>query len=469
MAALTVGFPEFHARLSAIRRRINSLAVVDAACTVAAALLVAMSGLTLAPLALAPPALQSLRAVAWLVVAAVIIVAARRLHRQWLDLENAAILVDRFAGLDAKMATMLAHPSSDTRSPLRPILLWQIFEQSARWRIDAVAPVRLRRPIVACAAALGLFALAAQFAPDPPPPADAAAAAQSDPAEIAAAAANESAPSSDGGLLAATGSGYPSGAESHGAPSGAADRPSGGASGAPRGQAAAPPPAGEFSRGSADSADAGGSEGEIAGAANDGAESAPAAAVGDHRGTMEGAAARPQPGGDMRSEGSADDGGDAMRPQAPPADAAPPGNGGAPAQPPPAAGPATAEPRQDGSDAQASSARDGAGAAASGAAREDEASATGGLFGAADAADGSAHDSTASPMVVSLRALGNTAMEPQFAAGEKAGGETLAAGNGAGAPEAMAADQADDAFLHRAAVSPLHRALVRDLFTPASP
>jgi hypothetical protein len=172
MPAITVGYPEFEARLLRIRRRVNRSSLVDALCTIGAALLLAGASTTTAGFVFSGQPLAWTHRVIVLIAVAVICATGWRLRHSWLDLEGTAVHVDRLAGMHARLATMLAHPNSNARSELRPILLWQIFDRSPQWEIQHIAPRRIRRPGIAFAIALVAFSLAQflQPTPDPRPP-----------------------------------------------------------------------------------------------------------------------------------------------------------------------------------------------------------------------------------------------------------------------------------------------------------
>ncbi len=173
MPAITVGFSEFEARLKRIRRRVNLHSLVEALCISAACLLLAGTLSLVAAAALSEEFFTWVYRAALAAAVAAIAVSIWRLRGRWLDLQGTAIHVDRCASMDARVATLLAHPQADATSPLRPILLWQIFEHSSSWDVDKVAPWRIGRPMLACAAAVAVFATALLLAPprqkDPPP------------------------------------------------------------------------------------------------------------------------------------------------------------------------------------------------------------------------------------------------------------------------------------------------------------
>ena len=188
MPAITVGFPEFESRLDQIRRRMNRLALLDASCSAAAALLLAASLLIFAAFAFSPLVFAwTLRATTG-VAAITVGASAWWLHRRWLDLYDTALHVDRRADMDARVSTMLAHPKSESRSAMRSLLLWQIFDRSSKWDIGRVAPLRVGRPAIAAAIALLIFlatvVLVPQSEDEPPPemPAEVAARAVGEPA-----------------------------------------------------------------------------------------------------------------------------------------------------------------------------------------------------------------------------------------------------------------------------------------------
>ncbi len=107
----------------------------------------------------------------------VLAVAAWRLRTGWLDMYETARHIDDQAGLEARIATMLAHPTSESRSPLRPMLLWQIFDRAHLWEVDRIAPLRIGRPAIAFLVALATFTLTSLLTPenDQEPPTEIAA------------------------------------------------------------------------------------------------------------------------------------------------------------------------------------------------------------------------------------------------------------------------------------------------------
>lgn len=183
MPAITVGFSEFEARLDRIRRRLNGQELLQTACTSACTGVLAAAAIIVADSTLTPLPAAWVRRTA---VAATILVSAGalwRLHSRWFNLETTARFVDRSAGMEDRVATLLAHPSAEDRSPLRAILLWQIFNRSAQWEVERVAPRRLRRPAMVTVAALTALALAVMWAPDGSTGSDDATNAKAPPAE----------------------------------------------------------------------------------------------------------------------------------------------------------------------------------------------------------------------------------------------------------------------------------------------
>jgi len=179
MPAITVGFPEFEARLGAIRTRLNLISLQDSLCLGAAALILAVSALLAASIISDPRLASGTRMAATAIAIAAVATAAWQLRKRWLSLEDAAILVDRVGGLDARVSTMLAHPPNEGSSTLRSMLLMQVFELGSLWEVDRIAPLRLHRSAWALVAALVVLIATLLVLPETPqqPPPEVAAAA----------------------------------------------------------------------------------------------------------------------------------------------------------------------------------------------------------------------------------------------------------------------------------------------------
>lgn len=169
MPAITVGFEEFETRLDRVRKRLHLLAITDAVCISASAALLAGSVIIVAAFASGPEAFAWIARLAAVAALGAFATAAWRLWNRWPTLYETALYVDRTAGLDARVATMLAHPTAQARSPLRSLLLWEVFDLGPRWDVDRIAPLRISRPAIALATALAIFLAAALLAPDPEP------------------------------------------------------------------------------------------------------------------------------------------------------------------------------------------------------------------------------------------------------------------------------------------------------------
>ncbi len=170
MPAITVGFPEFEARLERIRRRINLLHLQDAACISGATTLFCASAILIAAVAGNPATFAWILRLGAVAALAVLSISGWMLYHRWLDLEGTARLIDRKAQLENRIATMLANPSRESASPLRSILLTQVFEFTPRWTIDTIAPRELRRPAIALMVAASAFLATGILLPEPPPP-----------------------------------------------------------------------------------------------------------------------------------------------------------------------------------------------------------------------------------------------------------------------------------------------------------
>jgi len=170
MAALSFGFDELERRLDLIRRRHNLYALQDAFCRAGTVIL--GGGAVVLAIAGVGNQSQIRPAVAVYLVVALGVTAhfALRVHRAWLSLDDAAELADREAGLDCRLATLLAQRQSSSRSRLRALLLSQVFLLASRWTAQRVAPRRFPRSVAAFAAALFVFVATAVLAPAPPEP-----------------------------------------------------------------------------------------------------------------------------------------------------------------------------------------------------------------------------------------------------------------------------------------------------------
>lgn len=167
MPAITVGYPEFKARLLKVKRVVNRSSLVDAVCIVGATAMLAGATTTIAGMAFAGTPLAWIQLGVYAAAATTCFAIARRLRTNWLDLQATAMHVDQQAGMHARLATLLAHPSPDTGSQLRTILLWEIFDLSTQWELQRIAPRRIRRPAIALAIAFLTFALARFLQPTP--------------------------------------------------------------------------------------------------------------------------------------------------------------------------------------------------------------------------------------------------------------------------------------------------------------
>lgn len=481
MPAFTVGFPEFLARLSAVRARINRLRMLDAFLTVAATSLAAMTAAKAAPHILEPPAMRWLLGSASLVVSAVGLYTAGNLYRQWLDLEGTAVYVDRRAGLDARTATMLAHPPTDSRSPLRPILLWEIFEQSARWEPHRIAPMRVRRPAVICATALVAFALASVFAPEQPTAPESAAAPSPHESETNATTQYAALPSRESNT-GNSATGFPkrdtssSGGTARPATSDSGPDGAPGDAGGDRGDASAGPgqQLDRHSGGGSTDADphgAGAGRPAVSGAGDlDSSQSGEAGAGRSDQEADPAAGIRPDP------MPQPDEGASSLRERSP---GSPDEQRDRATSDPAQFASVQPAPHQDApqteSDADVESAEQpsgksdapntGGAKAAGGDPTRPDGTDRSGILGAPGALEGIEGEASPS-MVVRLRAPSTSVMEPQFAESAQTAGGAELSETAEREPAPMTSSQMDDAFLHRAAIGPLHQALMRELFTP---
>ncbi len=175
MSAITVGFPEFKMRLDRIRRRLNLLALADAAGIAGSGLLFAASAVVAAAFWLSPQAFTWILRTSTALAATILVFAGWWLRTKWHDMYQTALHVDRSAGLESRVATMLAHPQAESRSPLRSVLLWQIFDHAQKWDVERVAPVRVGRPLITFVIALATFAITTLLVPENAPPAESSA------------------------------------------------------------------------------------------------------------------------------------------------------------------------------------------------------------------------------------------------------------------------------------------------------
>ena len=165
MSAITLGFREFEGRLERIRRRLNAFALQDAFCVVGAAFLLASTALLVSAFAASSIVFTWVFRTTASVLVLTTLAAAYWLHQRWLNLRDTALFVDRKAKLDARITTMLAHPAQESTSSLRSVLLGQVYETTARWSIDKMAPRQVRRPAYALAASLIVFVTTFFFLP----------------------------------------------------------------------------------------------------------------------------------------------------------------------------------------------------------------------------------------------------------------------------------------------------------------
>jgi len=167
MPAITVGYPEFEARLTKVKRVLNRSALVDALCLAGATVLLSGATTTVARQLFAGAPLAWVQLGVYAAASTACFAVGWRLRANWLDLQATALRVDQQTGMHARLATMLAHPSQDAGSQLRTILLWEIFDLSTQWELPRIAPPRIRRPAVTLVIALVTFALARFLQPNP--------------------------------------------------------------------------------------------------------------------------------------------------------------------------------------------------------------------------------------------------------------------------------------------------------------
>jgi hypothetical protein len=168
MAALSLGFDELERRLELIRRRLNLYALQDALYRAGAAILGGAAAVLAVAAFAEGPIFGPVRLGYLALAAAATAYFALRVRRQWLSLAAVAALVDRKAGLDCRLSTMLAHRGSPVPSRLRGLLLAEVFLLASRWTLKGVAPRRVPRSVAVFGAALALLIATLVFAPNKP-------------------------------------------------------------------------------------------------------------------------------------------------------------------------------------------------------------------------------------------------------------------------------------------------------------
>ena len=154
------GFADVGQRLSAVRRRVNRLLLLDTLCGALAAGGLVMAALIAVGMWGSSAAFRLTLAAALTTAAGTGLVAARYARRRWVDLAGAASLADRRADLSDRLTTVATLPADGSASPLAPLLVEQTLHLDARWRPEVIAPLRVPRPAVALVAVLvGLAAL----------------------------------------------------------------------------------------------------------------------------------------------------------------------------------------------------------------------------------------------------------------------------------------------------------------------
>lgn len=160
MRPVTLESADIERRLRRIQRRLNALSLQHA---------IYLGG-SLVPLAAAALVVLAMRApiavftvgcwssIAGLATAAAF--AATTVRRRWLSLREVARIVDREAGLDDRLATLLAEEESPLRSRLGPILARQVTATTARWEHTTIAPRLVPKSLAVLCASLLLVAAA---------------------------------------------------------------------------------------------------------------------------------------------------------------------------------------------------------------------------------------------------------------------------------------------------------------------
>ncbi len=157
--------------LRGVRRRLNSLTIQHAVAVCSAALLLVIAGLIV--LALHTPArvFAPLAGIALIVLGVVAAIIAWRVWRAWLSLERTAHLADRRAGLNDRLATLLAASGPRGRSAFLPLLVDQTLARVAEWGASALAPRRFTRSLAFLPIALAVLLVTAFYARPPARPA----------------------------------------------------------------------------------------------------------------------------------------------------------------------------------------------------------------------------------------------------------------------------------------------------------
>ena len=175
MPAVPVALAEVERRVAETRRRLNRQALIEVLCPGIAVVLCLLAGLVAVAARGSAATFQGFAIGAGLALLATAGAAAWTLRRRFLSLDRAAHVVDRRAGMQERLTTLIWLKRSAHPSPLAPLLIADTFDSAARWSPDAIAPRRF--PWVALSMpAVGVIALAATFfllrhIPPPPSPA----------------------------------------------------------------------------------------------------------------------------------------------------------------------------------------------------------------------------------------------------------------------------------------------------------
>jgi hypothetical protein len=169
MSAVTLGSDELERQLQLIRKRLNLFSLQDALYFGFSS---ALLGGTLILIAAIYGSTPQFGIVFWSVGALLVAGIAAlgvRLRRKWLSLAETARYTDHTAGLECRLATMLANSKPRVRSRLRSMLLAEVFALAPKWEVGVVAPRRVPKSVFLCAASAALFLAVIMLVPEEPP------------------------------------------------------------------------------------------------------------------------------------------------------------------------------------------------------------------------------------------------------------------------------------------------------------
>ena len=148
-----------------VRERSNRFALADATFVTVGAVLLAWSMLVLLAFRLGP---QSFAALAWLIFAAVVVIAWRKTRQagtRWMPAATAAVVIDERARLEDRLATIASTTEAARGSRLWSFLLHENLRLLPSWEAKRFVPRAMPRSVWFFVAALAVFVIANWLTP----------------------------------------------------------------------------------------------------------------------------------------------------------------------------------------------------------------------------------------------------------------------------------------------------------------